>query len=165
MRPEHHSYFFAQALVASSRSTCRVATGAVLVAERELITTSYNGAPKGKPHCSEVGCWMQEVRGRERCVRTVHAELNCLLKAEGGDAMYCTHQPCLSCLLALEQRRPEILQVHYIFPYDDIGRDEYVAQGISLKLMRHWDDQLFRELYHIGELFKPKPWEVANEGL
>jgi dCMP deaminase len=82
------------------RSTCpRAAVGAVIVRDKRILTTGYNGAPAGLPHCTEVGCLM--VNGH--CVRTLHAEQNAIIQGAlhgvdvSGSTIYVTHQPCLVC--------------------------------------------------------------------
>jgi dCMP deaminase len=84
----------------SKRSTClRAQVGAIIVKDKRILTTGYNGAPKGLPHCLDEGC---EIVGGH-CVRSLHAEQNAILQAalygiplEGG-TIYTTHQPCVIC--------------------------------------------------------------------
>lgn len=101
-------YFLSFARLAASRSTClRRQVGAVIVKDRHIISTGYNGAPKGVRHCSEVGC-IREKLGvpsgeRHELCRGLHAEQNAIIQAalcgvstEGG-ILYCTNQPCIIC--------------------------------------------------------------------
>ena len=88
------------AFVVAQRSTCdRAHVGAVLVRDRRILTTGYNGAPAGLPHCDEVGHLMLD----GHCVRTLHAEQNAIIQAAlhgigtQGATAYVTHQPCLTC--------------------------------------------------------------------
>lgn len=84
----------------SRRATClRAQVGAIIVKDKRILTTGYNGAPKGLPHCLDEGCEM--VGGH--CVRSLHAEQNAIIQAaqhgislEGG-TIYTTHQPCHTC--------------------------------------------------------------------
>jgi dCMP deaminase len=87
-------------LQVAKRSTCpRAAVGAVIVRDKRILTTGYNGAPSNLPHCTEAGCLM--VNGH--CVRTLHAEQNAIIQGalHGVDVsdstIYVTHQPCLVC--------------------------------------------------------------------
>jgi dCMP deaminase len=89
---------------AASRSTCpRKAVGAVLVRDKAVLATGYNGSIRGLAHCTEVGCLMEG----GHCVRTVHAEANALIQAarhgvriEGADC-YVTASPCWECFKLL----------------------------------------------------------------
>lgn len=97
-------YFMNLAREVSSRSTCpRKSVGAVLVRDKAVLATGYNGSIKGLPHCSEVGCMLEN----GHCVRTVHAEANALIQAarhgvriEGADC-YVTASPCWECFKLL----------------------------------------------------------------
>ncbi|MDR3552459.1 MAG: cytidine/deoxycytidylate deaminase family protein [Clostridia bacterium] len=98
MRKDWDTYFMDIAFEVSERSTCpRLHVGAVLVKDKRIKGTGYNGSPKGLPHCDEDGCYM--INGH--CVRTIHAEMNCLLEVapleREGAAMYVTHMPCPEC--------------------------------------------------------------------
>lgn len=98
MRKDWDHYFMDIARMVSERSTCeRLHVGAVLVRDRRIKGTGYNGSPKGLPHCDEAGCLMVN----NHCVRTIHAEVNCLLEVapeeRQGATMYVTHTPCPEC--------------------------------------------------------------------
>lgn len=98
LRKDWDTYFMDIALKVSERSTCpRLHVGAVLVKDKRIKGTGYNGSPKGLPHCDEDGCHMVN----SHCVRTIHAELNCLLEVappeREGATMYITHAPCPEC--------------------------------------------------------------------
>jgi len=99
-RPSWDNYFMQITFQVARRSTCpRAAVGAVIVREKRILTTGYNGAPSGLPHCTEVGCLMVN----DHCVRTLHAEQNAIIQGalHGVDVcdstLYVTHQPCLVC--------------------------------------------------------------------
>jgi dCMP deaminase len=84
----------------ATRATCpRASVGAVLTRERRILTTGYNGSPRGAAHCTDAGCILVD----GHCQRATHAEANAIVQAalhgvsiEGATA-YCTHQPCSSC--------------------------------------------------------------------
>ncbi len=103
----------------ATRSTCpRRSVGALLVRDHRVIASGYNGAPAGEPHCTEVGCDLEN----GHCVRTIHAELNALLQCsrygiatQGVDA-YCTDMPCKHCARALVQAG--IQRIYYARPYE-----------------------------------------------
>lgn len=101
-RPEWDDYFMAIARAVARRATCdRKLVGAVIVdAQRRIVATGYNGAPRGLPHCDDAGHELKEIDGRMSCVRTLHAESNALddagRRAEGC-VLYVTVIPCYDC--------------------------------------------------------------------
>ncbi len=107
-RPSWDEYFLRIAHEVAGRSTClRRKVGAVLVRDKRILTTGYNGAPRGILHCEERGCLREELGvpsgERHELCRGLHAEMNALIQAavhgvgvEGG-AIYCTNQPCSLC--------------------------------------------------------------------
>lgn len=104
MRPEWDSYFMKIATVVAERSTCdRAMVGCVLVLEKRILTTGFNGSPSGQPHCDEDGHLMVD----GHCVRTIHAETNAIIQAAlhgvstRGCTCYVTHFPCINCSKAL----------------------------------------------------------------
>ncbi|MFA5995515.1 MAG: cytidine/deoxycytidylate deaminase family protein [Patescibacteria group bacterium] len=99
-RPNRDQYFLNVATVVSTRATCdRANIGAVLVQDNYIISTGYNGAPHGLPHCDEAGHLMEN----GHCVRTTHAEQNAIIQAAvhgtstAGATLYTTHSPCKIC--------------------------------------------------------------------
>lgn len=99
-RPSWDDYFMSITFQVALRSTCdRAHVGATIVKDRRILTTGYNGAPAGLPHCDEIGHLM--IAGH--CVRTLHAEQNAIIQAAyhgvsvAGGTIYVTHQPCLTC--------------------------------------------------------------------
>lgn len=102
-------YFMRLAWHASERSTCpQRSVGAVVVRDRMVLSTGYNGAPRGMPHCEDVGCNggasdCERVPETTRCSRTVHAEANAIIQAArtgvaiNDTVMYATARPCLCC--------------------------------------------------------------------
>ena len=99
-RPDLDQYFLDIAKVVAQRATCdRAHIGAVLVKNKYIISTGYNGAPRGLGHCDEIGHQMEN----GHCGRTTHAEQNAISQAavhgsstEGG-TLYSTHSPCKIC--------------------------------------------------------------------
>ena len=119
-RPSWDAYFLQVARTVSERSTClRRSVGAVLVRDRRILTTGYNGAPEGLPHCTDVGCLIVD----GHCVRTLHAEQNALLQAAAhgvsteGATIYVTSEPCLQCTKMLLNAR--VRRIVYLEPYED----------------------------------------------
>ena len=104
MRPEWDSYFLKIAFAVSERSTCdRAFVGCVLVLDKRILTTGFNGSPAGQPHCDEEGHLMVD----GHCVRTIHAETNAIIQAalhgvsSRGATCYVTHFPCMNCAKVL----------------------------------------------------------------
>jgi dCMP deaminase len=108
VRPSWDRYFMEIALLVSSRTTClRRQVGAVIVKDKRLLSTGYNGAPVGLKHCAELGCLRQKLgvksgEKHELC-RAIHAEQNAIIQAATfgvpllGASIYITHFPCVLC--------------------------------------------------------------------
>lgn len=133
-RPTWDEYFMQIAFTVAERSTCdRAHVGAVLVRDRRILATGYNGAPAGLPHCDDVGHLMLD----NHCVRTLHAEQNAIIQAAlhgvgTQDATaYVTHQPCLTCAKMLINAG--IRRVVYAGNYPDEHSRLFLSQaGITL---------------------------------
>lgn len=104
VRPSWDEYFLKLAMLASERATCpRMHCGCVLVRDRFVLATGYNGSLPGTPHCDEEGCLIVD----GHCVRTNHAEINALAQASrhgvslDGATAYVTNMPCSACAKAL----------------------------------------------------------------
>jgi dCMP deaminase len=100
VRASWDEYFMAIARQVATRSTCdRKHVGAVVVKDRMILTTGYNGSIRGLPHCDEVGHLMED----GHCVRTTHAEANALVQAARNGvrvdsaSIYVTASPCFGC--------------------------------------------------------------------
>ncbi|MFW6238483.1 MAG: deoxycytidylate deaminase [Halanaerobiales bacterium] len=127
-RPNWDEYFMRMAELAAKRSTClRRQVGAVLVKDRRILATGYNGAPKGLAHCEETGCLRKEKSvpsgQRHEICRGVHAEQNLIaqaavhgVKSEDG-IVYCTTQPCVICTKLLINSG--VSRIYYRDGYDD----------------------------------------------
>lgn len=104
VRPSWDEYFMQQCDLVASRSTCdRKHVGSVIVKDKRVIATGYNGSVPGEDHCDDAG--HQIVNGH--CIRTIHSELNALLQAArfgtavDGATLYCNTKPCLGCMKAI----------------------------------------------------------------
>ena len=107
-RPSWDTYFMNITNLVAQRSTClRRAVGAVLVKDKRILSTGYNGAPANLKHCLEVGCLREQMgiesgKMHELC-RGIHAEQNAIIQAAyhgvsvKGAVVYCTNQPCSIC--------------------------------------------------------------------
>ncbi len=107
-RPSWDEYFLEIANLISSRSTClRRHVGAVIVKEKRILATGYNGAPSGLRHCLEIGCLREQMNipsgERHELCRGLHAEQNAIIQAAlhgvgvKGATLYCTNHPCIIC--------------------------------------------------------------------
>lgn len=107
-RPSWDEYFMEITRLVARRSTClRRQVGAILVKDRHILATGYNGTPSGITHCAETGCLRQKLNvpsgERHELCRGLHAEQNALLQAARhgvnitGATLYCTNSPCIIC--------------------------------------------------------------------
>ena len=107
-RPSWDEYFLEMAGLVAKRSTClRRSVGAVLVREKRILATGYNGAPSGLKHCFEIGCMRQKLKipsgERHELCRALHAEQNALIQSSlhgisvKGATLFATTQPCVIC--------------------------------------------------------------------
>ena len=108
MRPTWDEYFMQIVELIKTRSTClRRQVGAVIVKDKRILATGYNGAPVGCQHCSEIGCLREKLNvpsgHRHELCRAIHAEQNAIVQASYSgtsvkDAtLYVTNQPCVLC--------------------------------------------------------------------
>jgi len=127
-RPTWDQYFMDITKVVATRSTClRRQVGAVIVKDKRLLTSGYDGAPQGLPHCGEAGC-LRDQRAvpsgeRHELCRGTHAEQNAIVQAAlhgvaiNGATLYCTHQPCSGCTKMIINAG--IKRIVYLLPYPD----------------------------------------------
>lgn len=106
-RASWDEYFMNIATQVATRATCdRKHVGAVVVRNKTILSTGYNGSPRGLPHCDDegVGHELKDMGGRMSCVRTVHGEANAIAQAARsgtsieGSTLYTTASPCYDCL-------------------------------------------------------------------
>jgi dCMP deaminase len=150
-RPDWDTYFMDFARLAEKRSTClRRRVGAVIVKDKMVLATGYNGAPKGVPHCGEVGCLREEKNvpsgQRHELCRGLHAEQNAIIQAAyhgasiKGGTMYCTFRPCIICIKMIINSGIE--RVLFLGEYDDPLAVSMVEQsGLELVKMGEEDQQ------------------------
>lgn len=147
-RPERmswHAFFASQSRVMALRSTCpRLAVGCVIVRDKRMIASGYNGSINHDEHCVDVGC--KVVDGH--CVRAIHAEQNALLQCarfgvstEGAD-LYVMHRPCLHCTKSIIQAG--IVRVYYETDYRADPYATYLLQkaGVTLEQVSSQLDML-----------------------
>lgn len=127
-RPSWDKYFMQIAILVSNRSTClRRKVGAIIVKDKRILTTGYNGAPRSLDHCEKVGCLREKMdipsgKNHELC-RGLHAEQNAIIQAAlhgisiQDGILYCTEQPCITCAKMIINAG--IIKVFYLNSYPD----------------------------------------------
>ena len=125
MRAGWHEYFMKMAHQAATRATCpRKHVGAVIVRDKTVRSTGYNGSIRGLEHCEDVGCMMED----GHCVATVHAEANAIIQAAKngvsieGSEIYTTASPCWGCFKLIANAG-----IRCVF-YGEFYRDERVLE-------------------------------------
>lgn len=143
-RPSWDDYFMDIAQRVATRSTClRRQVGAIIVLDKRILATGYNGAPRGLPHCDETGC-LREKMGipsgqRQEICRGLHAEQNAILQAAlhgvsvAGGTIYVTHQPCITCAKMIINAGIKRAVCAQTYP-DELARSFLAEAGVELDL-------------------------------
>ncbi len=137
-RPGWDHYFFEITKLVATRTTCiRRAVGAVIVKDKRILATGYNGAPSGLPHCLDAGCLRDELNipsgERQEICRGIHAEQNALIQAARfgisveGSTIYVTHHPCVVCAKLLINAG--IVHIKYLEDYPDTLAKEMLKEA------------------------------------
>jgi dCMP deaminase len=137
-RPAWPEYFMGITKMVAKRSTClRRHVGAVLVKDKRILATGYNGAPAGLRHCEEVGCLRQDTSipsgMRHELCRGLHAEQNAIIQAAfhgipiGGATLYCTNKPCVICSKMIINAGLE--RIYYEEGYDDALAEQMLEEA------------------------------------
>ncbi|HDN86512.1 MAG: cytidine deaminase [Candidatus Omnitrophota bacterium] len=143
-RPDWDTYFMSVAELVSRRSTClRRKVGAVLVKDKRILATGYNGAPRGLEHCEVVGCLREKLKvpsgERHELCRGLHAEQNVLLQAAfhgvsvKGSSLYVTCAPCSICAKMIINAG--IKEIIYRDSYPDKMAEQFLKEG-KIKLRK-----------------------------
>ena len=137
MRISWHEYFMGLATLVSERATCdRLHVGAVIVKDRNIIATGYNGSVGGTSHCCDKGCDVVD----NHCVRTIHAETNAILQCAKnavspvGATIYVTHFPCYNCAKHIAQ--VGIAKVVYLNGYNNDFRTTKLFAGLGIECIK-----------------------------
>lgn len=142
-RPTWEEYFMEITRLVAKRSTClRRQVGAVLVMDKRILATGYNGAPSGLAHCLEVGCLREEKQvpsgERHELCRGLHAEQNVIIQAAfhgiriQGSTLYCTNLPCAICTKMLINAG--VKEIIYEGGYQDsLSRQMLLEAGIPAR--------------------------------
>ena len=142
VRPDWDEYFMEITKVVAKRSTCLSRqVGAIIVKDRTILSTGYNGAPKGLTHCEKTGCLRRQMGipsgQRHELCRGLHAEQNAIIQAAWhgvsikGGTVYCTNQPCVIC--AKMMINAGILRVVFDGAYpDDLAANMLIESGLEI---------------------------------
>ena len=145
-RPSWDEYFLSIARLVSTRSTClRRSVGAVLVRDKKILATGYNGAPSKVRHCSEVGCVREKLKipsgQRHELCRGLHAEQNAFLQAAlhgtslKGASLYSTTQPCIICAKMIINAGITEIVIRGGYP-DKLSKDILREARIKVRLVK-----------------------------
>lgn len=144
-------YFMKMAELAATRSTClRRQVGAVIVKDKRVIATGYNGAPKGVPHCEEQGgCLREQMKipsgERHELCRALHAEQNAIIQAAtlaqsvDGGTIYITNQPCVICAKMIINAGIKRIVVRDGYP-DELAVKMLEEAGLRIVMLHEIDD-------------------------
>ncbi len=146
-RPSYDEYFMEMAHVISKRSTClRRKVGAILVKDKHILSTGYNGAPKGLKHCLEIGCLRETLNvpsgERHELCRGLHAEQNVIIQAAvfgtsiKDSILYCTNTPCVVCVKMLINAGVKEIIFSGDYP-DDLAKKMLSESGIKIKKFKN----------------------------
>lgn len=161
-RPNWDDYFMALARILGARSSCnRLHAGSILVKDKRIISSGYNGAAPGLPSCDEAGHLLED----GHCVRTIHAEHNAILQtaqmggiSTKGATMYTKYNPCIHCakyVIAAGVIRVVVGQV-----YRGMDAVDFLRQaGVQVDLYKN-NDQWNN---YLSEMFKHEVLEVKPE--
>ncbi len=144
-RPDWDHYFMQIAKVVATRSTClRRHVGALLVIDKRILSTGYNGAPTGLKHCAEVGCLREKLKvpsgERHELCRGLHAEQNAIIQAAihgvaiKGATLYCTHYPCSVCAKMLINAGIKKIFLAENYP-DKLAKEIFKEAGIDISFI------------------------------
>jgi len=145
-RPSWDEYFLEMAHLVAKRSTClRRSIGAVLVKDKKILATGYNGAPSGLEHCLDIGC-LREKLGvpsgqRHELCRALHAEQNAIIQAAvhgtplKGSVLYLTNQPCIICAKMIINAGIKEIIIGGDYP-DEMARDFLKQAGVKVRRLK-----------------------------
>jgi len=148
-RPPWDDYFMKITRLVATRSTClRRKVGAIIVKDKRILSTGYNGAPRKLPHCIDVGCLRDKFNvppgERHELCRGLHAEQNAIIQAATsgitieGAVLYTTHYPCSLCIKMI--LNASIDKIFYLEGYpDDLAKS--IAEEGNLKTIHFHQKQ------------------------
>jgi dCMP deaminase len=146
-RPSWAEYFMEITILVAKRSTCvRRSVGAIIVKDKRVLSTGYNGAPSNVTHCSQTGCMREQMNiasgERHELCRGIHAEQNAIIQAAlhgvsiKGAALFCTNLPCSICAKMIINAG--ISKIYYLSGYADQMSQEMLNEaGVELIKFEH----------------------------
>ncbi|MGB5157375.1 deoxycytidylate deaminase [Desulfobacterium sp. N47] len=137
-RPAWDTYFMDITTLVAKRSTClRRSVGALIVKDKRILSTGYNGAPSGLKHCLEIGCLREKMKiasgERHELCRGIHAEQNAIIQAAfhgvsiRDAVLYCTNLPCSICAKMIINAG--IIKIYYLDGYADAMSSEMLEEA------------------------------------
>ena len=144
-RPSWDEYFMEIAEVAQKRSSCtRRKVGAVIVKDKRIMATGYNGVPTGIMHCEERGCLREQLNvpsgQRHELCRGLHAEQNAIIQAAhlgqsiAGGVLYCTNQPCVICAKMIINAGITRIVIKEGYP-DELAVEMLTEAGLNIEIL------------------------------
>ena len=153
-RPSWDEYFLKVAMLVSERATCpRMHCGCVLVRDKQILSTGYNGSVPGEPHCEDEGCRVAD----NHCIRTIHAEMNAILQCSShgvstrDSVAYVTNMPCTNCAKALIAAKVKEVVIFSDF-HDTLAEEFFATSGVKLRRLNipesliHYDYESFTSI-------------------
>ena len=145
-RPSWDEYFMKIAELAATRSTClRRQVGAVIVKDKKILTTGYNGAPSGLKHCLDIGCLRDKLGipsgERHELCRATHAEQNAIVQAAlfgvsiRNSTLYSTTQPCILCTKLIINAGIRKIVIKDSYP-DKMSREMLKEAGVEIQIFK-----------------------------
>ena len=150
-RPSWNEYFMQIAQIVKTRSTCmRRQVGCVIVKDKKILATGYNGAPSGLTHCLETGCIRKKLNipsgERHELCRALHAEQNAIIQAAisgvtiSGSKVFCSHHPCSLCAKMLINSR--VKEIYYAEGYpDSLAKEMLEEAGIKMVIIERVEEK------------------------
>jgi len=157
-RPSWDEYFLKVAMLVSERATCpRMHCGCVLVKDKQILSTGYNGSIPGDGHCEDDGCLIVD----NHCIRTIHAEMNAILQCSShgistqGSTAYITNMPCTNCAKALITAGIKKIVIFSDY-HDTLAEEFFKKANVKIKRLSIPNKNIEYDLEHFGSAKKFK---------
>lgn len=157
-RPSWDLYFLKVAMLVSERSTCpRMHCGCVLVRDRQILSTGYNGSIPGDVHCDDDACLVVD----NHCVRTIHAEMNAILQCSShgmntkNSTAYVTNMPCTNCAKALITAGIKEVVIFSEY-HDTMAEDFFSKANVEIRRLKMPSTKIHYDLKNYSSARKKK---------